>query len=183
MKPTNDTIPYGFCQCGCGRKTSISKYSNPANGIVKGQPVKFVVGHKPKRYSSPVSEDHGYETPCLIFQGRKTALGYGSVIVDKRVRHAHTAAWEKVHGPITKGIEVHHKCSKRDCVNVDHLEALTKVEHRMKHGKLSHSDIIEIRSSPLSKAELSRKFGVCDTHIGRIIAGLKCKEYGRDGAR
>lgn len=38
-------IPYGYCHCGCGQKTSISKFTNHRRGDVKGQPVRFVRGH------------------------------------------------------------------------------------------------------------------------------------------
>lgn len=41
-----DEIPYGYCHCGCGEKTSIAKRSETARGYVKGQPMRFVCGHK-----------------------------------------------------------------------------------------------------------------------------------------
>ncbi len=38
-------IPKGYCQCGCGQKTSIAKQSNSRRGDVRGEPVKFLPGH------------------------------------------------------------------------------------------------------------------------------------------
>jgi hypothetical protein len=42
----------GFCECGCGCKTSIAKLTNARLGHVKGQPVRFVQGHTWKGRSS-----------------------------------------------------------------------------------------------------------------------------------
>lgn len=38
-------IPYGFCQCGCGGKTTIAKKTNTRRNQVKGQPLHFIFGH------------------------------------------------------------------------------------------------------------------------------------------
>jgi len=38
-------IPYGHCRCGCGKKTSIAKRNNKRFGWVKGEPLKFFIGH------------------------------------------------------------------------------------------------------------------------------------------
>lgn len=39
------TIPYGFCQCGCGQQTTISNRNWKRFGYVTGQPFKFMPGH------------------------------------------------------------------------------------------------------------------------------------------
>jgi hypothetical protein len=38
-------IPKGFCQCGCGERTSIAKRTRPQSQTVKGEPQRFVFGH------------------------------------------------------------------------------------------------------------------------------------------
>ena len=38
-------IPLGFCQCGCGRKTSISKQNHARHGHRMGIPMLFAKGH------------------------------------------------------------------------------------------------------------------------------------------
>lgn len=45
MSTAQPTVPYGYCQCGCGRKTEASKYTSAAHGWIKGQPRKHVRGH------------------------------------------------------------------------------------------------------------------------------------------
>ena len=40
-----DTIPFGFCHCGCGQKTIISHANVPKHGYVLGQPRKYLMNH------------------------------------------------------------------------------------------------------------------------------------------
>jgi hypothetical protein len=35
----------GYCACGCGQRTRIAKQSRCQLGHVKGEPVRFVIGH------------------------------------------------------------------------------------------------------------------------------------------
>lgn len=39
------TIPFGYCQCGCGKKTPLYQRSNYKQGQIKGQPAKYLSGH------------------------------------------------------------------------------------------------------------------------------------------
>lgn len=52
MTLLNPNIPFGFCQCGCGEKTSLVAKSSFKRGLVKGQPMRFIVGHV-TRYLNP----------------------------------------------------------------------------------------------------------------------------------
>lgn len=47
---TPDPIPFGYCQCGCGGKTNLAARTRPAQGLIKGQPVRFLVGHNVRVY-------------------------------------------------------------------------------------------------------------------------------------
>jgi len=40
-----DTIPFGFCHCGCGQKTIISPANVSKHGYVLGQPRKYLMNH------------------------------------------------------------------------------------------------------------------------------------------
>lgn len=46
---TIESIPYGYCHCGCGQKTNIARKSNATYGYVEGEPVRFMRGHRIKR--------------------------------------------------------------------------------------------------------------------------------------
>lgn len=38
-------ITEGLCQCGCGQKTTIHERNRPCEGVVKGTPRGFLLGH------------------------------------------------------------------------------------------------------------------------------------------
>lgn len=44
---------YGFCQCGCGGKTSIATQTHHSRGLVKGEPRRFIYGHNTRGENSP----------------------------------------------------------------------------------------------------------------------------------
>lgn len=39
------SIPFGYCHCGCGRKTKTAKHSNPTRMEFKGNPIRYIHGH------------------------------------------------------------------------------------------------------------------------------------------
>lgn len=41
----NCTIPYGYCHCGCGQKTTIANYTKTALHTKKGHPTRYIRGH------------------------------------------------------------------------------------------------------------------------------------------
>src|SRR5215204_2386388 len=43
--PKTEEIPYGYCQCGCGQQTLISKYNDKRSGAIKGEPAAYCRGH------------------------------------------------------------------------------------------------------------------------------------------
>jgi len=48
--------------------------------------------------------------------------GYGAFKVGVgKQRRAHRVAWELVHGPVTEGKDILHRCDNRLCVRADHL--------------------------------------------------------------
>jgi hypothetical protein len=62
---------------------------------------------------------------CVEFDGCKSD-GYGKVWIKGRLYLAHRVAWEAAHGPIPPGMCIDHLCRNRACVNVNHLEAVTR---------------------------------------------------------
>jgi hypothetical protein len=41
----DESIPYGCCQCGCGRRTTIAKKTRRQEGVTRGEPMRFLKGH------------------------------------------------------------------------------------------------------------------------------------------
>lgn len=66
---------------------------------------------------------------CLPWVGLLSPKGYGRF----RGKLAHRFAWEKLNGPVPPKHELHHECTHRACVNVNHLRLVTKAEHLLIH--------------------------------------------------
>jgi hypothetical protein len=81
---------------------------------------------------------------CIQWQGYIKPNGYGQAHRSRpearalglpTAVYAHRLAWERNHGPIPGGFDVHHRCGNRACVNPDHLELLTRLEHHREHAE------------------------------------------------
>lgn len=83
-------VPFGYCHCGCGKKTNIAKSTVARWGFVKGQPHKFLCGHgratKPVGSTIAPNPDGlcqcgcGKATPLAIYTSHQT----GNVIGQHR---------------------------------------------------------------------------------------------------
>lgn len=99
-------IPYGYCHCGCGEKTKISKNTIPKCEAIRGKPNKFLRGHH-----NILNHPHNWNN------GRKIDA-YGYILVLKRSHHRanimgyvfeHILIAEKALGkPILEKTDIHH---------------------------------------------------------------------------
>jgi len=66
---------------------------------------------------------------CWLWIGpvfsRPDRAAYGSFFDGQRNRLAHRVSWELLHGPVPTGMVVRHSCSRRLCVNPEHLSVGT----------------------------------------------------------
>lgn len=133
---TDQTIPYGYCHCGCGQKTNIARKSNAAMGHVKGEPYRYLAQHH--RRKSPVDFIEDSDTHCWIWQGGlcgsdyASGGGYGVTWRDGRAVGAHRAYYEDLVGPIPDGLVIDHLCRTRSCVNPGHMEPVTSAENTLR---------------------------------------------------
>lgn len=83
-------------------------------------------------------------TGCWLWGGKADKDGYGQFRqrgVDitlasgrKGVVAAHRMAYAIFYGGVPEGLDVHHTCRRRLCVNPDHLEIVDHVEHGVESG-------------------------------------------------
>ena len=199
MTTSNDTtqIPYGYCQCGCGQKTNIAKKTNTAEKRIKGQPVRYIVGHTNKNKQTPefrfwskvaITADN---EKCWEWQAHcNSKTGYGHLGFNGKQQDSHRIAWQLIYGQIPDGIEVCHSCDNRKCVNPKHLFLGTHKQNmedmqnkrRSTYGekntrsKLSNQQIVEIREryslGGINQRKLAAEYGICQSNISFIISGI-----------
>lgn len=190
------SVPYGYCQCGCGQKTAISRSNCKRFRQVKGQPRRFVQWHHHKWRGQHTPEfwsrvDKRGEDECWNWTGKAHhAFGYGVLTIGGKYVSSHRRAYELSYGPIPPKMSVLHKCDNPQCCNPTHLYLGTeadnardrKLHHRNanRHGsknpqaKLLESQIPTIRrlaSSGLSNRKIAGQFGVSHSAINCIVRG------------
>lgn len=69
------------------------------------------------------------ENGCWRWTGFISHKGYGRFRFASNVGHAHRFAYVALVGSIGEGREIDHLCRVRDCVNPEHLEAVTHAEN------------------------------------------------------
>lgn len=95
-----------------------------------GDPNHITIARSPQeRLTRYVRQDGD----CISWVGGDNGKGYcvmtGSGLEQfggRRTEYVHRAAWMLAHGPIAPGYDIDHKCHNRRCVNVDHLQAVTR---------------------------------------------------------
>ena len=83
-------------------------------------------------------EDRGYDTPCWIWARSIDGYGYGKFTVScrsgKRVEDkAHRWSYKHFTGENIDGLDLHHKCEVKNCVNYEHLEPIAHERHSSEH--------------------------------------------------
>lgn len=93
------------------------------------------------------------ESGCWEWRGAKTWEGYGVY----RGRNTHRIMFERVRGPLTKGLVLDHLCRNPPCMNPEHLEEVT---HRVNVGRGVGQGV---RNGPLTahqKDQITRMKGI-----------------------
>ncbi len=104
-------IPYGYCHCGCGQKTNLINRNDPARGLVKGEPRRFVSGHCNRGKVGP-KNSHWKGGKMKSGEGGKYISVYcpnHPNAVDGHVLEHIIAMEKKIGGFLPKGSVVHHR--------------------------------------------------------------------------
>lgn len=126
------------------------------------------------------------ESGCWIWNGPVTRGGYPKASANE---DGHRLMYRLTRGSIPKGKCVCHSCDVRRCINPDHLWAGTQADNmrdkvakdRQPQGplhyaaKLTTDDVSAIRCAwrrGTSQGSLSRKYGVSQGHVFRIVHEL-----------
>lgn len=119
-------------------------------------------------------------TGCWNWQKAVNKQGYGrkTIMVNfkKKTIVAHRYIYEQIKGEIPPHYDLHHKCKNTSCVNPEHLEPLTRLDHRRKTTKLNEVLIKEILDSTLPASQLSELYGIAKGTVERIRSGKTWKD-------
>lgn len=111
-------------------------------------------------------EDHGHDTPCWTWLLSKDELGYAKAAETT----AYRLVWEEERGPLGD-LELHHLCTNTSCVNPDHLEPVTRKQHRRRHARITEADIERIRMGGERAVDLAAALNISPSYISNIRAG------------
>lgn len=187
-------IPYGYCHCGCGQLTVISKRTDTRVGRRRGVALRFIHGHTRGfnqsreqalwRHCVPGDEDD-----CWEWTGNTGELGYGKLSCFGEHYSAHRLSYELHFGSIPVGLWVLHKCDNPPCCNPKHLflgTAKDNADDRTKKGrgksvfldgeghpnaKLTFgqaSEILSLKSSGLLPREVAPRYGISRRTVSHI---------------
>lgn len=131
QRPTVCTVP------GCDVAVLTRAWCGPHYRRVQlyGDPLVSFDRHADalRRFWEKVQEDA--ETGCMVWTGSRTQGGYGTFGDAGRTRIAHRWLWERENGPVPddpdtgKRLDLDHLCRNRACVNLAHLEPVTRKEN------------------------------------------------------
>jgi hypothetical protein len=97
-------------------------------------------GTQAERFWSKV--DKNGPNGCWLWTGSCTPGGYGKFGLgraDEGLVYAHRWSWEQANGPIPEGAHIDHLCRVRNCVNPEHLEAVTPQENHERQTQTKHA--------------------------------------------
>lgn len=183
MTPQTQDIPFGFCHCGCGQKTTICASNYPKEGLRNGDPRRFVAGHQFRKVDTPEyhEEDRGFRTPCWIWDRRYSKWGYGQKGENRVSTNAHIVYWKRKNGPVPEGCELHHMCEVRACANPDHVTPLTRQEHQQITAKIltgcAVKEIRDLRRWGMGQREIAEIYGVTRPNISMVTRGVTWDNY------
>lgn len=175
-----------YCACGCGQLTPLAKHTG--DGLIKGQPCRWIRGHRnyiypPQKFGKKpeIKSTDGY---VLIYRPRHQNAGKsGYVLRSRYVMATHLGR------PLRADEHVHHVNRDKTDDRVDNLQVVTPSEHAKLHmaidcdhrrqgsrngnSKLSEPKVAAIRHLLESRDDLSQEnighlFGVTQMLISRI---------------
>lgn len=118
---------------------------------------------------------------CWLWTAYTYPNGYGQFWFNGKMGYAHRFAYQQAKGAIPEGLEIDHLCGVRNCVNPDHLEAVTHRENVLrgnapsaKHAGKTHCkrghEFTEVNTIVTSRGRMCR---ACHRDLQRVYRARK----------
>ena len=178
------------CGCGCGQ------LANPGRRFIKGH---FSRTDEARRKCNPSrrlmdpsvwiaktlancsEEDRGHDTLCLIWRGAlNRTTGYATTKIANKTITRHRHLFEITHGvELPRALHVDHRCNQRDCLNVEHLQAITPRDN-IRRSRIvtpmtpeSVSEMRTLRDLDWTYRRLGERFGIAASSAAQICSGKR----------
>lgn len=92
-------IPYGYCHCGCGRKTSLAKVSSTQYRWVKGHPIRFIRGHSKHLKRVDLSEIRGFKIDGVLCRLIPLTRGQWTIVEESDYEYLNQWRWYAQQSP------------------------------------------------------------------------------------
>lgn len=163
----------GFCECGCGGRTSLIPVNYHTRNLVKGTYRRFIFAHHNKLQNPGYTVD---ANGCWNYNGFITARGYAGKVRSSngKAKSAYAVQYERKHGiQLPSGTTLDHTCRNGKCINPDHVEPVTTAENvrRGKLTKLTKGQVAEIRAlaPSMTRVGLATRYGISISTVYSII--------------
>src|SRR5215471_16965763 len=97
--------------------------------------VKFM-GRKINSLENILSKGERQDNGCLFYTHNKKKNGYSLVSYDDRMEPVHRVVYFLSGQTIPPGHDIHHKCHNKPCIEIAHLEALSRSQHALLSEKV-----------------------------------------------
>lgn len=113
------------------------------------------------------------QTPCWVWTASTSRAGYGSFVPVRGTTHlAHRIAYAEANGGIPEGTQVDHLCRRRNCVNPEHLEAVSQRENTLRGAGRG------ARAVAANMCSRGHEFNEANTYTD-ASGGRRCRECAR----
>lgn len=117
------------------------------------------------------------ESGCWIWQAADNGRGYGVVYFEGRQQLAHRAIYTILVGDIPNGFEVDHLCRVVQCVNPEHLQAVTPRVNKLR------SEGITAINARKTECPAGHPYDVANTYFHEATNRRRCRACNAAGVR
>ena len=86
---------------------------------------------KKNSYDNIVSKGERQDNGCLLYTTSKLKNGYALASYDGKKQPAHRAVYQLSGKTIPPGFDIHHTCHNKLCIEITHLEAVSRRQHAL----------------------------------------------------